>query len=116
MRILNWLFGKKEQTGATAIKECEPVTSKIEKLTETGHPPERSAPTTSSEERQAENLRRWRESGQIWTWVQTREGRWDHDAWLGLLEELQRSSFWPMCPDAVGLALEETKREWLSRN
>jgi hypothetical protein len=35
---------------------------------------------------------------------------------LALLEELKRSPFWPMAPDAVGLVLEEEKRERLQRN
>ena len=65
---------------------------------------------------EAENLRRWRESGQARAWVEARRGRWDHDAWLTLLEELKRSPFWPMHPDAVGQVLEETQREWLMRN
>jgi hypothetical protein len=116
MRILNWLFGNKEKAVAAAIEERGPTAADNEKLTEADDPRERSASRPSAEEVEAENLRRWRESGQTWAWVQAREGRWDHDAWLGLLEELKRSSFWPMCPDAVGQALEKTKREWLSRN
>jgi hypothetical protein len=63
-------------------------------------------------DRGAENLRRWRESGQAKAWVAAHRGQWNHDDWLALLEELKRSSFWPMPPDAVGLTLEETRREW----
>ncbi len=73
---------------------------------------ERQAPANA----EAENLRRWRESGGTRTWVEERQGRWNHDDWLNLLDELKRSSFWPMSVDAVGLALEETKAEWLRRN
>jgi len=116
MRILNWLFGNKEKAVATATDERGPVAPDSEELTETDDSRERSSPGQCAEELEAENLRRWMEAGQAWQWVQAQDGRWDHDAWLGLLDELKRSSFWPMQPDALGLALEETKRKWLSRN
>jgi hypothetical protein len=63
-----------------------------------------------------ENLRRWRESGQARAWVEARQGQWGHEDWLALLEALKQSEFWPLDPDAVGLALEDAKREWLQRN
>jgi hypothetical protein len=58
------------------------------------------------------NLRRWEWSGQARAWVASRGGRWDHADWLALLDELARSPFWPLDPDAVGEVLEEIKREW----
>jgi hypothetical protein len=72
---------------------------------------ESSPPAPEYRERETENLRRWRASGQARAWVAAHQGQWNHDDWLGLLEELQRSPFWPMHPDAVGQVLEETKRE-----
>jgi hypothetical protein len=60
----------------------------------------------------AENLRRWRESGQPRRWVEERHGRWTHDDWLALLEELRQSPYWPLTPDAVGAELEECRRLW----
>jgi hypothetical protein len=62
-----------------------------------------------------ENLRRWRESGGARAWVEARQGRWDHQDWLALLESLRRSPYWPMRPEAVGLALEEIKQDWAKR-
>ena len=63
-----------------------------------------------------ENLARWKTSGQARAWVEARRGKWNHDDWLALLDELKRSPFWPMQPDAVGAVLEEHKHEWLRRN
>src|SRR5437660_1383632 len=60
----------------------------------------------------AENLRRWRESGQPRRWVEEREGRWGHAEWLDLLEALRWSHFWPVNTDAVGRVLEDTKRRY----
>jgi hypothetical protein len=60
----------------------------------------------------AENLRRWRQSGQPRRWVEAHAGRWDHADWLSLLTALWGSEFWPMAPDAVGLTLEEFGRRW----
>ena len=65
---------------------------------------------------EAENLRRWRESGQARSWVQARRGSWGHADWLALLDDLRRSPFWPMDPAAVGLVLEEEKRRWGQRS
>jgi nucleoid DNA-binding protein len=59
---------------------------------------------------ETENLKRWQESGQARAWVEARQGRWDHQQWLSLLEELQHSSFWPMRPAEVGMVLEEARR------
>src|SRR3954451_16340290 len=62
--------------------------------------------------RGAENLRRWKGSGQPRLWVEARQGRWNHSDWLSLLETLRESEFWPMGPVAVALALDELKRQY----
>jgi hypothetical protein len=67
------------------------------------------------EEVEANNLTRWRESGQAWSWVQAHKASWSHGNWLTLLETLKKSEFWPMKPDAVGEVIEGFKREWLER-
>jgi hypothetical protein len=64
---------------------------------------------------ETQNLRRWRESGQARAWVEARHGRWGHEDWLGLLDTLRRSPFWPMQPEEVGRLLEETRQDWLRR-
>jgi hypothetical protein len=102
VRFLAWLFGKKEQ----AVVADPP-----ERREAAAAPPEKQKPSS-----EAENLRRWRESGQPRAWVEARRGQWGHADWLALLEELKRSAYWPMPPDAIGQALEEAKREWLRRN
>ena len=75
---------------------------------------DKSLATPELPEREGENLRKWRASGQARAWVAAHRGQWNHDDWLALLDELQRSPFWPMHPDAVGQVLEDTKRESLS--
>ena len=49
-------------------------------------------------------------------WVEAHGGEWNHDDWLALLDDLRRSPFWPMDPEAVGLVLEEEKRRWGQRS
>jgi hypothetical protein len=102
MNILSWLLGKKK-THTPTTADNQDYTTNV---------PERHGTVN----READNLRRWRESGAARTWVEARKGSWNHEDWLTLLEELKRSSFWPMQPDAVGLILEDAKREWLQRN
>lgn len=108
MSFLAWLFGKKEEPVATARPQGRAAPEERPRTTGSS-----VRPATADE---ADNLRRWRESGQARAWVEARGGRWDHAAWLTLLEELKRSPYWPMQPDAVGLVLEETQRQWLQRN
>ena len=62
------------------------------------------------------NLRRWQESGWPRRWVEARRGRWQDEDWRALLDDLRRSPFWAMAPEAVGLVLEEEKRRWGQRS
>lgn len=86
MGLFDLLFGKMRKRGSTT-------------------PAKREGPPRP----EAENLRRWRESGQPRAWVEARKGQWDHQEWLGLLETLQRSPYWPMRPTSLGQVLEEVK-------
>ena len=117
MRILNWLFEKKAKPVTPAEEGRTLIARDNSKLKRAGDAEESAATPPRHEEpgRQApakpedENLRRWRESGQAWAWVEERQGCWNHVDWLALLEDLKCSSLWPMKADAVGLTLEETK-------
>ena len=62
-----------------------------------------------------ENLRRWKGSGQPLLWVEWHGGAWGHAEWLGLLEALRQSEFWPLDPAAVGKLLSGLKMEWWFR-
>jgi hypothetical protein len=114
--FLDWLFGKKDRAvPANPPQSADPAPAAGTPFA--GKKP--TAPPIPEAEKppsEAENLRRWRESGQPRAWVEARQGHWGHADWLALLEELQRSPYWPMPPDAVGLALEDARREWLRRN
>jgi len=55
------------------------------------------------------NLQRWRESEEPLRWVRS-YWRWSHNDWLGLLDHLKASSYWPMEPDSIGQVLEELKK------
>jgi hypothetical protein len=125
MRLLDWLFGKKDGMGAATLSgKQKPVpvgttphrSQRAPDLTDgklgpTGHrDSEKAVPSA------ADNLKRWRESGHARAWVEKRHGWWNHNDWLALVEELRCSPFWPMETDAVGLVLEEEKRHWLQRN
>jgi hypothetical protein len=123
--LFEWLFGKKRgpvaSTGpegrgpALAAKE---VRAREEVRVRMSAAEKREAPSDGPRQLPAatpdDNLKRWQASGQARAWVMAHNGRWDHDDWLALLEELARSPFWPMEPDAVGRVLEELKKEQLN--
>jgi hypothetical protein len=67
---------------------------------------------SSPDARLAENLRRWKDSGQPLLWIEWHRGQWDHDDWLALLDSLHESEFWPLDPGAVGLVLDGLKVRW----
>jgi len=108
--LFDWLFGKKE-TAAAPRPEGPPAAP----AQATAPPPAPGRPAAPTLPAAEENLRRWRESGEARAWVAARQGRWDHQDWLALLESLRRSRFWPMRPDAVGRVLEDLKRDWPQR-
>jgi hypothetical protein len=58
------------------------------------------------------NLRRWERSGQAQAWVDARQGAWNHEDWLALLDRLRHSPFWPLDPAAVGEILAGIQEEW----
>jgi len=79
--------------------------------------PEKQGPAARADKQEpvrseAENLKRWRESGQARAWVEAHHGQWDHQDWLSLLDSLKHSGFWPVHPDAVGTVLDEIRHEW----
>lgn len=57
-------------------------------------------------------LWRWQESGWPRSWVRLHQGWWDHEDWLSLLADLERSDYWPLDPEAVGQVLEGLKEEF----
>jgi hypothetical protein len=101
--LLDLLFGKKATTGTTAQQESTTPATQWPTNAEGG--PAALRP-------EMENLRRWRASGQPRSWVEAHKGQWNHQDWLGLLETLQQSPYWPMQPDDVGRVLEEVKSAW----
>ena len=105
MSFFAWLFGKRAEPVTTIRPQERPAPPPV--------PAGTRKPALADED---DNLRCWRDSGQARAWVEARGGCWDHADWLGLLEDLRRSPYWPMQPNAVGLVLEEVKREWLQRN
>jgi hypothetical protein len=110
--LFTWLFGRKEGAATAARRENEGLPSPgTEAHSKTTKGDRRTPPGP-----EAENLRRWRESGQARAWVEAHHGRWGHEEWLALLSSLERSPYWPMQPEAVGIVLEEEKRERLKRN
>ena len=124
MRMLDWLLRTRAKPN-TPAGEGRPLIAREKSKIDPAGDAEGEAATPPNHERpgrqaqastEDENLRRWRESGQAQAWVEQRQGCWNHDDWLALLAELKGSSWWPMRADAVGLTLEEIKRQWLQRN
>jgi hypothetical protein len=137
MGLFDWLFGKSANPAPAQTDERSPTPTPIATAERTPTPtalpanpavpfegskpraqpvPGRSlAPEPRPEALEVRNLRRGKESGQARAWVEARNGQWGHAEWLALLETLKRSDLWPMQPEAVGLTLEEIKREWLQR-
>ncbi len=112
MGLFTWLFGRKEGSATAARRENEGLASPGTEAQGNTRNGDRRMPPGP----EAENVRRWQESGQARAWVEAHRGRWGHEEWLALLASLERSPYWPMQPEAVGMVLEEEKREWLKRN
>ena len=131
MGLLARLFGKKEQPITATRPEKEesapgqrdkPMAPDRPRRPESA-PPKNDAPVVAGGSKQqgagpseSDPLKRWKDSGKARAWVAAHHGHWNHQDWLALLDELKRSGFWPIQPEAVGAVLEELKREWSRRN
>jgi hypothetical protein len=108
MGFFDWLLGKPKQLQTESrttqqIATETPAAPQVQtaRVTMNGTP----ATPRSAED----NLKRWRESGKARAWVEARNGHWNHDDWVALLDSLKASEFWPMNPEAIGHTLEELK-------
>jgi len=99
---------------ANGVERREPAAPRQEERLPAGSPERPPAAPAKAElpPSRAENLRRWRDAGQARVWVEAHNGDWNHADWLALIEDLQRSPFWPLEPDEVGRTLEEEKARW----
>src|SRR6266436_5632190 len=93
--LLNLLFGKKAKSAPAAGPANGLAAAPAPVRPAPPSPESRPAAPTS----EAENVRRWRESGQAQAWIEVHKGQWNHDDWLKLLDTLKRSAFWPVKPD-----------------
>jgi hypothetical protein len=63
-------------------------------------------------EQEADNLRRWQESGAALAWVEQRRGQWSRSEWQTLVQQLQRSEFWPLDLGALTQRVQAIRQEW----
>ena len=56
------------------------------------------------------NVDRWEQSGEPDRWVECRGGAWGNGDESALLDELRRSSYWPVARDAVVRTLEAARQ------
>jgi hypothetical protein len=120
--LFTWLFGKKEDQALAPRAAERPSPTGVSgsgngaECCAQQHPAVEVKPGKQTPLSEAENLNRWKASGQPKAWVVAHHGQWNHDDWLALLDELRRSPYWPMKPDEIGRVLEETRRQWQQRN
>jgi hypothetical protein len=59
---------------------------------------------------EAENLSRWKDSGEPHVWVWACEGAWTDDEYAGLLATLRAGPYWPLNKDDIVKTLEAAVR------
>ena len=59
---------------------------------------------------EADNLRRWQESGDPYRWVWGCAGAWTVEDYAILLADLRAGSYWPMIEDDVVITLDKTRK------
>ena len=55
-------------------------------------------------------LHRWDETDHAADWMAAHRDGWDHAEWLGLLEELRDSEYWPLPLDNLAALLHERRK------
>jgi hypothetical protein len=77
--------------------------------------PESSVVNDSLKSTTRENLKKLAKSFFLSRWVGEHNGQWNHQDWLSLIAQLEKSEFWPLDPDQVGRLLETNKGSYLER-
>lgn len=62
-----------------------------------------------------ENLKKLAKTALLANFVKKNKGVWDHEAWLGLLDNLKQKGYYPIDEDQVGIILENKKAEYLAK-
>jgi hypothetical protein len=62
---------------------------------------------------EAENLTRWKDSGEAHCWVWAYAGAWTDDEYAGLLATLRAGPYWPMNEDDIKKTLEAAAKTYL---
>ncbi len=62
-----------------------------------------------------DNLKKLEKTALLANFVKKNKGSWDHQKWLGLLENLKQKGYYPIDEDQVGLILERKKAEYLEK-
>ena len=119
MSMMDKIFRKKEKEQPAASKTTQSSTPAAPAARPAARPQGPSAAATagstpasrSSQGSGGGNVERWRRSGKPQAWVEKHNYQWNHEEWLQLLRDLERSEFWPMKPEEVGAVLEALKAE-----
>lgn len=61
---------------------------------------------------EAQNLRRWEESGEALAWVEEKGGQWSAGQWQELVADLRQSTYWPLDIQALAERLQQVRQEW----
>ncbi len=70
--------------------------------------------STSVEDARSSNLKKLAKSGKLEEFVEKNQGRWDHQNWLALCDEISREGYAPVDFDQVGVILEQYKAVYFS--
>ncbi len=66
-------------------------------------------------QREKDNLRRWKDSGEPSKWCAAHGWQWSEHDWQALLDSLKRSAYWPLNANEAGETLEGLKAEQQAR-
>ncbi|MBN1864225.1 MAG: hypothetical protein JW808_04935 [Victivallales bacterium] len=61
------------------------------------------------------NLKKLMKSSILMNFIKKNDGRWNHEQWLGLLDDLAMKGYKPIDANQVGLLLEEKKEIYLAK-
>ncbi len=61
------------------------------------------------------NLKKLAKSSVLMNFVKRSDGRWNHEQWLGLLDDLAKKGYKPIDSNQIGLMLEEKKEIYLAK-
>ena len=103
----------KKETAAPAKKTTRSAASKT--AAKTVKPAAKAAAKPVASNDPEENIKRFAKTALATNFVKAHNGSWNHEDWLGFINDVKAKGYYPIDWDRVGLILEDKKKAFFAK-